>query len=89
MSVTNIGNEEITFFDDNVKLTNEAGQEYSADGTAGVYLEDNDTFLSGINPGNTLEGTVVFDIPADATPTAVVLSSGGLFGGGDTVEVVL
>ncbi|WP_152193177.1 DUF4352 domain-containing protein [Georgenia satyanarayanai] len=36
-------------------------------------LDWSDTFLNDINPGNTVEGIVVFDIPADAQPAAIEL----------------
>jgi hypothetical protein len=87
LSVTNVGDSAETFFTDNVVLLNDAGQEYSADDVASLYIEGNDTFLTEVNPGNTLEGSVAFDIPADATPAQVQLS-GGLFSS-DTTTVTL
>ena len=86
MSVENISDSANTFFSQNVVMLNEARQEYSADDVAGVYVEGNDAFLSQINPGNTLEGVVVFDIPADQTPTSLQLS-GGFFGEAQTVSL--
>ncbi len=46
--------------------TNAAGQKYEADGAAGIHLEeDSRAFLEDINPGNSVNGIVVFDIPKD------------------------
>jgi hypothetical protein len=52
----------------------------------GIYLKDSDTFLEEINPGNTLNGTVVFDIPKKAKPDYLLLKS-GVWGFDECVEV--
>ncbi|MEJ5867136.1 DUF4352 domain-containing protein [Pseudokineococcus sp. 5B2Z-1] len=86
MSITNIGDSAGTFFGDNTYLLNEAGQQFSADTEAGIYLGDADSLLSEINPGNTLDGQVVFDVPSDMTPTAIELHDSA-FSGGVTVQL--
>ncbi|UFU03769.1 DUF4352 domain-containing protein [Ruania suaedae] len=86
MSVTNIGDDPQFLFDSEQSLFDTEGREHSADTEAGIYLEDNETFISEINPGNTLEGALVFDIPADATPAALELHDSA-FSGGVTVTV--
>lgn len=69
VSVKNIGNEAQGFFGSNQKLLNAQSQQYAADDAAGVYVDQNySTLFSNINPGNSVEGVVVFDIPKDQTP---------------------
>ena len=64
-----------SLFSDNQYLFNASGQKYSADSTATTYAapEDSDTWYSEINPGNSVEGAIVFDIPKDQTPTSAEL----------------
>lgn len=74
VSVKNIGDKAQSLFSGNQKLTNATGQEYSADDTATMYAApQGSTWYSEINPGNTVEGSIVFDIPKDQTPTVAVL----------------
>ncbi len=76
MSVQNIGDKSQTMFADNQKLLNASGQEYSYDSTATIYAapdSSKSSWYSDINPGVTVEGTIVFDIPKDQTPTVAEL----------------
>jgi hypothetical protein len=74
VSVKNIGNEAQGFFGSNQKLLNAQNQQYAADDAAGVYVDQNySTLFSNINPGNSVEGVVVFDIPKDQTPVTAQL----------------
>lgn len=86
LTVANIGTEAQYFSDGAQKAFDAQGREFSADSSAGVYLEGNDTLLNQINPGNAVTGTVVFDVPADAALTLLELHD-SLFSGG--VEVAL
>jgi hypothetical protein len=87
LSIENIGDEAQTMFADNQKLFDTEGREFSADTGSMIYLENGaDAWLSEINPGNTLEGQILFDIPKDATLDYITLSE-SLFSGG--VEVSL
>jgi Domain of unknown function (DUF4352) len=86
VAVTNIGNEAGTFFGDNAKLMNAEGQEFSADTEAAIYLDDSDSLLEEINPGNTLNSKVVFDVPAGTTPATIELHDSA-FSGGVTVAL--
>lgn len=81
LTVSNIGDEAQTLFGDNQTLVDDQGREHSANTTAGIYLDDNDTFVNEINPGNTVEGTIVFDIPADAVPVSIELHDSAFSGG--------
>ena len=56
------------------KAYDAAGAEFSADGGAEVYVNDqNQTFLESINPGNQVKGTLVFDVPKGTKLASIVL----------------
>ncbi|MEE6280494.1 DUF4352 domain-containing protein [Georgenia sp. MJ170] len=86
VTVANIGDQAQMFHGDNHTLVDDQGREHSANSAAAIYLEDSDSFLTDINPGNTVEAVVVFDIPADAVPAAVELHD-SMFSGGVTVSL--
>jgi len=82
LSVKNVGDKAQPFFSANQKLLNAQGQEYSTDDVATSYSNpDYATTFSNINPGNTVEGTIVFDIPKDQTPTIAELHDSAYSGG--------
>lgn len=82
VSVKNIGNEAQGFFGSNQKLLNAQSQQYAADDTAGAYLDQNySTLFSNINPGNSVEGVIVFDIPKGQTPVSAELHDSSLSSG--------
>lgn len=89
VSATNNGDDEGTLDENNQKLLDAAGKEYSSDSEASLY-EDSDSmlFLKGVNPGNTAKGLIVFDIPKKAKPTQASLA-GGLFGSGKSATIDL
>jgi hypothetical protein len=86
VAVTNIGDKAQSFFGDNASLLNASGQEFSADSEAAIYLEDSSSLYEEVNPGNTLNSKVVFDVPAGTTPTAIELHDSA-FSGGVTVNL--
>ena len=86
MSVTNIGDEAQYFDSSSQKLLDGQGRTHSADSSAAIYLPDSNSFLTSINPGNSVDGIVVFDIPADATPASIELHDSP-FSGGVTVTL--
>jgi hypothetical protein len=86
VTVENIGDEPQSLFGDNQKLFDAAGREYSADSEAAVYLADSNSLWEEINPGNTVDGVIVFDVPKGTDPTRLELHD-SLFSGG--VEVTL
>ena len=85
MTVSNTGDRAQMLDGSNQKLVDTQGREHSADGSAAIYLGDTGTFLNDINPGNSVEGTVVFDIPSDAEPASITLHD-SMFSGGVTVS---
>lgn len=86
LSIKNIGDRAQTFFGDNTYVLNEAGQQFSADTEAGIYLDESNSFIEEINPGNSITGKVVFDVPAGMTPVTIELHDSAFSGG---VEVAL
>jgi Domain of unknown function (DUF4352) len=86
LTITNIGDEAQSFFGDNATLFNAAGQEFSADSEAAIYLEDSSSLYEEINPGNSLNSKVVFDVPAGTTPASIELHDSA-FSGGVTVDL--
>jgi hypothetical protein len=86
LTVKNIGSEAAYFSDSDQKLFDVDGNEYSANSAAGMYLENNDVWLTEINPGNQVEGQIVFDVPA-GTELATLELHDFVFSGG--VEVSL
>jgi hypothetical protein len=87
MSVKNIGNEAKLFTDSNQHAYNAAGQKYEADSAAAIYLgQDSKSFLENINPGNAVNGVIIFDIPKDGKIVKLELHDSA-FSGGVTVNV--
>lgn len=81
VTVKNIGNEKQSLLSSNQKLLY-GDVEYSADDTATIYAAPNGTsWYSDINPGNSVEGKIVFDVPKDVTPTVAELHDSGFSGG--------
>jgi hypothetical protein len=87
VTVTNVGTEASTFSDSNQTLLDADGREFSADsGTAVMYLPDSQAFLNQINPGNKVDGVLVFDVPEGLAPAAIELRE-SMFSGGVTVSL--
>jgi hypothetical protein len=86
LTISNVGDEAQSFFGDNATLFNAQGQEFSADSEAAIYLEDSSSLYEEINPGNSLNSKVVFDVPAGTVPTAIELHD-SMFSGGVTVDL--
>lgn len=82
VTVKNIGNEKQSLFSANQKLLDAANKEYSADDTATLYAAPNgSSWYNDINPGNSVEGKIVFDVPKDVTPTIAELHDSAYSGG--------
>ncbi|WP_406070356.1 DUF4352 domain-containing protein [Micromonospora sp. NBC_01638] len=87
VNVKNIGKEAQMFDGSSQKAYAADGTEYSADGGAAIYANKNaETFLNDINPGNQVNGVVVFDIPKNVKLTKLELHD-SMFSGG--VDVAL
>ncbi|UCR88151.1 DUF4352 domain-containing protein [Mycetocola spongiae] len=85
--VANVGDKPATFTVNSLKLTDESGRTFDADSSATVYDQpDSQTWIAQINPGNAVEGAVIFDIPADATPVELTVSD-NMFSGGKKIAL--
>ena len=83
LTVKNIGDEASYFSDSDQILFDTAGNEYSTNTSAGIYLEDNDIWLAEINPGNQVEGKIVFDVPVGTALAKLELHDSFLSGGAE------
>lgn len=87
VSVTNIGNESQLFDASNQVLLDASGKQYSASSEAAIYLPSaQQAFLEDINPGNSVTGTLVYDVPKTMVPAAIELHD-SMFSGGVTVRL--
>ncbi len=75
VTVKNTGDAAQSLFSSNQKLLNSKDQQYSADDTATMYAssDGSGSWYNDINPGNSVEGTIVFDLPKDQTPLTAEL----------------
>jgi hypothetical protein len=83
--VRNVGDEQRTFEQSSQYLFDTAGRRYET-GDAGLYLEDSKSFLEDINPGNGVNGTLVYDVPKSFKAAKIELHDSAFSGG---VEVAL
>jgi hypothetical protein len=88
VKVENIGREAQTLDASSQYLYGSGGQRFDADTEAALYLGVNQTrtLLEDINPGNSVNGILVFDIPKNEKPTKIELHDSP-FSGGVTVEL--
>ncbi|WP_233213589.1 DUF4352 domain-containing protein [Mycobacterium hubeiense] len=84
LSVTNIGDQPQSYFGQNQKLIDASGREYGANTQADMYM--NDTGTGEINPGNSIQVRVAFDVPPGTTPAALELHD-SMFSGGVSVRL--
>jgi hypothetical protein len=72
--VTNIGDEAQMFSGSSQKAFDMSDASYDNDSGAEIYINKNaDTFLNNINPGNTVHGKVLFDVPQTTTLITIEL----------------
>jgi hypothetical protein len=86
VTVKNIGNEAQLLDASSQKALDAKGREYSADSGAAVYLGDTNTFLNQLNPGSTVKGQIVYDVPVGTKLTKLELHDSP-FSGGVTVNL--
>lgn len=87
MTVENIGDEAQTFATDNVKGFDSDGQQLSSDSEASLYVnEENDAWISEIDPGDSLKAIVVFDV-AKGTKLAAVEVHDSAYSGGSSINL--
>lgn len=74
VQIKNVADTAEIFNDSSQQATDAKGAVYSVDSGAATYANgDASTFLEEINPGNTVKGVLVFDVPKGTKLTSVVL----------------
>lgn len=87
LTVKNIGDEAQLFHGSSQKLIDTKGRQFDADvGAAALHLKDSNAFLNNINPGNAVNGILLFDVPKNVTLKAIELHDSP-FSGGVTVSL--
>ena len=86
VTVENVGDSAQSLFADNQYLIDDQGREFSADSGATIYMDNADALFSEINPGNSLDTRIPFDVPQDAAITTARLHDSA-FSGGIQVQV--
>ena len=84
LSVSNIGNVPQSYFGQNQKLIDASGREYGANSEADMYM--NDAAFGDINPGNSIQVRVAFDVPPGTSPAELELHD-SMFSGGVSVRL--
>ena len=86
LNVKNIGDEAQSFSDSDQKLISVDGKQYSADSMAAAAIDNNNVLFEEINPGNSVDGILVYDLPTGAVPAKLELHD-SMFSGGVTVNL--
>lgn len=84
MNIKNIGDKAQGLSSSDQKLIDAQGKQYSADDQATLYAAPegaSSTWFNQINPGNSVSGDIIFDIPKDVTPTTAELHDSPFSGG--------
>ena len=82
VKVSNVGNQSQSLYDGNQYVYDTSGRKYTANSMAGIEVNGNSSvFLQGINPGNSVEGTLVYDVPKGVTPVSIEFHD-SMFSGG-------
>lgn len=86
LSVENIGDEPQSMFADNQYAFDGKSRKFSANSMASMADESSQVLWEEINPGNSVKGTVYFDVPQGAKLTSLELHD-SMFSGGVTVRL--
>ena len=89
VKVTNIGNVSQTLDDSAQYVYDSHGRKYDADSTADIDANNNNgggVFFNDINPGNTVHGVILFDLPKGDKAVKAELHDSA-FSGGVTVSL--
>lgn len=82
LTVHNIGTAPQMFSDSSQKLIDAGGRQFGSDSAAAVIsLSQEKALLTTINPGNSVTGTLVFDVPTDVKLAAIELHDSPFSGG--------
>lgn len=81
VTVRNIGDEAQLFDGAAQKLIDSEDRQYDTDSAAALNLKDSNAFLNNINPGNSVSGILLFDVPKDFSIKAIELHDSPFSGG--------
>jgi hypothetical protein len=82
VTVKNIADQSQSLDSDSQYLFNAKGQKYSSDSTATLYAApDSSSWYTDINPGNSVTGDIIFDIPKDQVPATAEMHDSAFSGG--------
>jgi Domain of unknown function (DUF4352)/Protein of unknown function (DUF2510) len=86
LSVKNIGNEPQSYFGQNQQLIDASGREYGASSEADTWMNAGGNPMGDINPGNSIQVKVAFDVPPGTNPAELELHD-SMFSGGVSVRL--
>lgn len=87
VTVKNIGDDARTFTHHNQTLIDTKDREFEADPEASLWTtQDSKSFLQQINPGNSVKGRLIYDVPPGTKLRAIELYD-SMFSGGVTVPL--
>ena len=86
LKVENVGNEAQMMFASNQYLFDTNGRKFSADPEANIYDDTAKLMFENINPGNSIQGHVYFDVPKGTKVSKLELHD-SMFSGGITVRL--
>ncbi|MFI6170824.1 DUF4352 domain-containing protein [Nocardia sp. NPDC051052] len=86
MTVKNTSNKPQGFSPSDQYLFDGQNRKFENDSMAAINLQADTSMYANINPGNTVTAQVVFDLPADAVPSHVMLHD-SMFSGGAKVTL--
>jgi hypothetical protein len=81
MKVTNVGGEPQSYFGQNQKLIDSSGREYAVSSKADMWMNTGISAMGEINPGNSIQVRVPFDVPPGTRASALELHDSMLSGG--------
>ncbi|WP_446665047.1 DUF4352 domain-containing protein [Flexivirga sp. B27] len=87
VTVRNVGNDSELLLDSEQKIKDADNKTYSPDTTAELSMKNNDVFLEEINPGNAVDGVLVYDMPVGVKATAIDFNGSDLFDDATTVQL--
>jgi hypothetical protein len=87
LKVENIGKNGARVWPGSQRLFDAANHEYKADDWSAVYYEGTRTFVPDVNPGNTVSGTLVYDVPKGNVAFRKLIVRDSPFSFGTTIEL--
>jgi hypothetical protein len=87
VTVENIGDKARTFTNGNQTLIDTKGREFDADPEASLWTDkDSKSFLQQINPGNSVKGQLIYDVPRGTKLKAIEMHD-SMWSGGVTIPL--